>query len=69
VVLAMAGGPSPVGAGKDPLALVVGNEGAGVRPSLETWAHGKIGIPLRAGAESLNVAVAAGILLYVVTRE
>ena len=51
------------------LALVVGNEGAGTRPSLESWADGSIGIPLRPGAESLNVAVAAGILLYQVTRE
>jgi tRNA G18 (ribose-2'-O)-methylase SpoU len=52
-----------------PIALVVGNEGAGIRPSLSSWAYGTIGIPLRPGAESLNVAVAAGILLYEVTRE
>jgi TrmH family RNA methyltransferase len=52
-----------------PLALVVGNEGAGVRQAVAGWADGRIGIPLRQGAESLNVAVAAGILLYEVTRE
>jgi TrmH family RNA methyltransferase len=52
-----------------PLALVVGNEGAGIRASLEGWADGRIGIPLRADAESLNVAVAAGILLFEVSRE
>lgn len=51
------------------LALVVGNEGAGIRPSLGAWAAGRIGVPLREDAESLNVAVAAGILLYEVTRE
>ena len=50
------------------VALVVGNEGAGIRPSFAAWADGKVGIPLRA-AESLNVAVAAGILLYEVTRD
>jgi TrmH family RNA methyltransferase len=52
-----------------PIALVVGNEGAGISESLTRWAGGKVGIPLRAGAESLNVAIAAGILLYEVTRD
>jgi len=52
-----------------PLALIVGNEGAGIRPTVRRSAHGTVGIPLREGAESLNVAVAAGILLYEVTRE
>ncbi|MFI5210880.1 MAG: TrmH family RNA methyltransferase [Gemmatimonadales bacterium] len=47
-----------------PLALVVGNEGAGVRDTLAGVAAGRVGIPLQPGAESLNVAVAAGILLY-----
>jgi TrmH family RNA methyltransferase len=51
-----------------PLALVLGNEGAGIRPSLAEWVPETVGVPLREGAESLNVAVAAGILLYEVTR-
>ena len=55
--------------GKRRIALVVGNEGAGVRESLHQWADEKVGIPLEQGAESLNVAIAAGILLYEVTRE
>lgn len=46
------------------LALVVGNEGAGVSPALRALAHQQVAIPLARGAESLNVAVAAGILLY-----
>jgi len=49
---------------KAPLVLVVGNEGAGVRPALAGSAAAKVAIPLQPGAESLNVAVAAGILLY-----
>jgi TrmH family RNA methyltransferase len=69
VLIAATDGTSPRSARGTPLAVVVGNEGAGTRPSLEGWAHGRIGIALRAGAESLNVAVAAGILLYEVTRE
>jgi len=47
-----------------PLALIVGNEGAGIRPSLLGAAAGRVAVPLRPGAESLNVAIAAGILLY-----
>jgi RNA methyltransferase, TrmH family len=51
-----------------PLALVVGNEGAGVSPEVNAAAVRRVAIPLAPGAESLNVAVAAGILLYEVTR-
>ncbi len=50
------------------LAIVVGNEGAGVRPDVLELARHRITIPLARGAESLNVAVAAGILLYEVQR-
>lgn len=50
------------------VALVVGNEGAGARPELVAWSNGAVAIPLRAAAESLNVAVAAGILLHDLTR-
>jgi len=56
-------------AGRPPVALVVGNEGAGVGPALAAAAHRRVGIRLAPGAESLNVAVAAGILLYEVTRD
>ena len=51
-----------------PVALVLGNEGAGVSPALELAADRRVAIPLARGVESLNVAVAAGILLYEVTR-
>jgi TrmH family RNA methyltransferase len=50
------------------LALVVGNEGAGVSPRLQAAARRRVAVPLAPGAESLNVAVAAGILLHEVTR-
>jgi TrmH family RNA methyltransferase len=53
---------------RSPVALVVGNEGAGVSPSLDRAANRRIAIPLARGVQSLNVAVAAGILLYEVTR-
>jgi TrmH family RNA methyltransferase len=50
------------------LALVVGNEGAGVRPFVRQLARQQVSVPLARGAESLNVAVAAGIILYEVQR-
>src|SRR5881398_2048856 len=56
------------GRGDGPIAVIVGNEGAGIRPQLNAVAAQRVAIPLAQGAESLNVAVAAGILLYEVTR-
>ncbi len=52
----------------DRLAVVVGNEGVGVRQTLRHLAVRHVAIPLARGAESLNVAVAAGIILYEVQR-
>ncbi|WP_100373711.1 TrmH family RNA methyltransferase [Bacillus sp. FJAT-45037] len=45
-------------------ALIVGNEGEGVSSSLLEATDQNIYIPIMGKAESLNVAVAAGILLY-----
>ncbi|BEU87877.1 RNA methyltransferase [Selenomonas sp. TAMA-11512] len=47
-----------------PLALVLGNEGAGVSAELTAAADEKIYIPIYGKAESLNVAAAAAILSY-----
>jgi tRNA G18 (ribose-2'-O)-methylase SpoU len=46
------------------LALVLGSESEGLDASWVARSDRRITIPMRAGAESLNVAVAAGILLY-----
>jgi TrmH family RNA methyltransferase len=46
----------------------LGNEGAGVSPTLEAAAKRRVAIRLAPGAESLNVAVAAAILLREVAR-
>jgi TrmH family RNA methyltransferase len=51
-----------------PLALLLGNEGAGVRPELAARAAASVAIPIAAGAESLNVAAAAAILLWECSR-
>lgn len=52
-----------------PLALVFGNEGAGVQSGLGRAATARVAIPLNPGVESLNVGVAAGILLYGALRD
>ncbi len=67
-VAAMDGAPVMSVKRSGTVALVVGNEGAGVQPGLRA-AGTAVAIPLVAGAESLNVAVAAGILLYEVMRD
>ena len=45
-------------------ALVLGSEGPGLDPRLLALCDRQVGIPMQAGTDSLNVAVAAGILLY-----
>jgi tRNA G18 (ribose-2'-O)-methylase SpoU len=62
-------GPRLARSARPPIALVLGNEGAGVGAALEAAARRRVAIPLAAGVESLNVAVAAGILLHEVTRD
>ncbi|HET9041085.1 MAG TPA: RNA methyltransferase, partial [Gemmatimonadales bacterium] len=54
---------------RPPLALVVGNEGAGVSAPIAAAARRRVAIRLAPGVESLNVAVAAGILLHEVMRD
>jgi tRNA G18 (ribose-2'-O)-methylase SpoU len=52
----------------DRLALVFGSEAAGLGPEWAARCDRRLTIPMRPGAESLNVAVAAGIILYHVSR-
>jgi RNA methyltransferase, TrmH family len=56
----------PIGNGPIPacLGLVVGNEGAGLTDSVRSSLDRLVSIPMSPRAESLNVAVAAGILLH-----
>jgi len=52
-----------------PVALLVGNEGAGLPPEVERSADALVRIPLAPGVESLNAAVAASVLLYEASRQ
>ncbi|MDH5104293.1 RNA methyltransferase [Lentilactobacillus diolivorans] len=44
--------------------LVMGNEGNGVDPEILSWTSQNLYIPMNGEAESLNVAVATGILIF-----
>lgn len=46
------------------VALIMGNEGSGVSESILAQADSQVKIPMFGDAESLNVAVAAGVLMY-----
>ena len=56
-------------AGGRPLVLVIGSEGNGVSPAVRAVADEHLSLPMRGGAESLNAAVAAGILMYALMEE
>ena len=46
------------------LAIAVGNEGAGLSSEIRARAERTVSLPISGSVESLNVAVAAGIILY-----
>ena len=52
-----------------PLALVVGNEGKGPSPVFRSADVQRVTIPMAQEVESLNVAIATGILLYEIVRQ
>ena len=48
--------------------LIIGNEGNGISDAVRSVATHRLCLPMRGGAESLNAAVAAGIMMYDLTR-
>jgi 23S rRNA (guanosine2251-2'-O)-methyltransferase len=54
---------------KGPLALILGAEDKGISPQILSITDMSIRIPLTGGISSLNVSVAAGILLYEISRQ
>lgn len=52
-----------------PAAVVIGGEAHGPRPEMRDLASGSVHIPMREGTESLNTAVAAGIVLFEIARQ
>lgn len=53
-----------VGTLHEPLALLIGSEGSGISAAVSALANVRTALPMRGRAESLNAAVAAGILMY-----
>lgn len=51
------------------IAFVVGNEGHGVSPRVAAACDGAVIIPMSGGAQSLNAAVAAAVLMWEVSRK
>ena len=63
-----AGEPLDAVVAPERLALVVGNEGGGLSSMTRTRAERSVALPISTAVESLNVAVATGILLYELRR-
>ena len=51
------------------VAVIIGNEGRGIDESLEQKAHKILSIPMQKHIESLNVSVAASIVMYEYSRQ
>ncbi len=49
---------------EEPCAVVIGNEGNGIRPETERACRRRLTIPMNGKAESLNASVAAAILIW-----
>jgi TrmH family RNA methyltransferase len=54
---------------KDSCAFIVGNEARGISDEAGELADALVRLPMAAGAESLNAAMAAGILMYEAVRQ
>jgi len=52
-----------------PVALLVGNEGAGLPEEVERGADTRLRIPMASGIESLNAAAAAAVVFYEAARQ
>lgn len=51
------------------LVLVAGGEERGLRPGILGACHGRVAVPLAPGVDSLNVAVAVGVVLFEAVRQ
>ena len=63
------GTPLPEADLTGPAAILLGGEGAGLPPEVVADAHARLTIPMKAPVESLNVAIAASLILYEAARQ
>lgn len=61
--------PYPKADFRQPLLFIIGSEAEGVSPQAQALANQSVFIPMPGKAESLNAAVAAGILLFEIVRQ
>jgi 23S rRNA (guanosine2251-2'-O)-methyltransferase len=54
---------------KEPCAIIMGSEDKGIQPSLYKLCDNRFKIPMQKNFESLNVSVAAGMILYEAMRQ
>lgn len=54
---------------RQPIALILGGEALGASEGAAQLAHARVTIPMQRGVESLNAAVAAGVLLFEMARQ
>ena len=54
---------------RGPVAIFIGNEGAGLPQEVEKIADSHVSVPMSNGVESLNAGIAASILLYEAARQ
>jgi TrmH family RNA methyltransferase len=52
-----------------PVALLIGNEGAGLPEEIERAADARVRIPIHSRIDSLNAAAAAAVLFYEASRQ
>ncbi|WP_304763858.1 TrmH family RNA methyltransferase, partial [Duncaniella muris] len=53
----------------DPVAIVMGAEDVGISPEAMKQCETRVGIPMFGNIGSLNVSVAAGVMIYEVVRQ
>jgi len=54
---------------REPVTLLIGNEGTGLPEEIERSASARVRIPMSSGIESLNAAAAAAVLFYEAARQ
>lgn len=70
IICADMGGENVFGCKAKPVhALVIGNEGGGVSAYAKQNADKTVSLPMKNGMESLNAAVAAGVIMYLLGKE
>jgi len=69
ILVAAADGELVERSGGREIALVIGNEGAGVRDEIRTAADGTVSVGMSGPVESLNAGIAGSILMHELTRE